>query len=50
MIRHAELAGNLDIAHEDPFDRMLIAHAIIEDLALVSNEARFAGFGVARIS
>ena len=48
-LAHAELAGNLDIPHRDPFDRMLIAQARIEDAYLVSNDARFDGFGVKRL-
>ena len=30
------LAGNLDIPHRDPFDRMLFAQALRRDLGLVS--------------
>src|SRR4051812_2457160 len=39
--RSAELAGRLPGPHCDPFDRLLVAQAIIADLALVSNEAGF---------
>lgn len=46
---HAALAGTLDFAHKDPFDRLLIAQARIERLPLVSNETPFDGFGVERI-
>jgi PIN domain nuclease of toxin-antitoxin system len=46
---HAELAGSLDHHHRDPFDRMLIAQAISEDLTLVSNETLFDQFGVTRL-
>ena len=45
---HAELAGQLKIAHRDPFDRMLIAQAQTEDMWLVSNEAAFDTTGVRR--
>ena len=38
---HALLAGGLAIAHRDPFDRMLMAQAVLDDLVLVSNEALF---------
>jgi PIN domain nuclease of toxin-antitoxin system len=48
-IRHASLAGGLQIAHKDPFDRLLIAQSIVEDLILVSNETMFEGFGVSRL-
>ena len=48
-IRHAAFAGNLRIAHRDPFDRLLIAQAILEGAVLVSNERLFDAFGVARL-
>jgi PIN domain nuclease of toxin-antitoxin system len=48
-VRHARLAGELNIAHKDPFDRLLIAQAQAEDMVLVSNEALFDGFAVKRI-
>ena len=46
---HAALAGDLDIPHKDPFDRLLIAQARIERVPLVSNERLFDGFGVERV-
>lgn len=46
---HAIRAGLLPGAHRDPFDRMLIAQALAEQLTLVSNERPFDGFGVRRI-
>ncbi|SFF76035.1 PIN domain nuclease, a component of toxin-antitoxin system (PIN domain) [Novosphingobium sp. CF614] len=48
MVHHARLAGEMNIAHKDPFDRMLIAQAQAEDMILVSNEALFDGFAVKR--
>jgi len=36
-------------AHRDPFDRLLIAQAKLEGLALVSNEALFEEFGLTRL-
>ncbi len=47
-LAHAELAGQIQIAHRDPFDRMLIAQAQTEDLWLVSNEEVFDAAGVRR--
>ena len=46
---HAALAGALDIPHKDPFDRLLIAQARIEQVPIVSNEKLFDAFGVERI-
>lgn len=48
-IRHARLAGAMNISHKDPFDRFLISQAQVEDLVLVSNEALFDGFAVQRL-
>lgn len=45
----AHKAGLLPGPHRDPFDRMLIAQALIENLALVSNEEIFDQYGVKRI-
>ncbi len=47
-IRHGQMAGALPGAHGDPFDRMLMAQALLENLLLVSNETVFDGFGVHR--
>lgn len=48
-VHHARLAGDMNIAHKDPFDRLLIAQAQVEDMVLVSNEAQFDGFAVKRL-
>ena len=48
-VHHARLAGEMNIAHKDPFDRLLIAQAQVEDMMLVSNEALFDGFAVKRL-
>jgi PIN domain nuclease of toxin-antitoxin system len=48
-VRHGQLAGALPGHHRDPFDRMLIAQAISEDLVLVSNERAFEAYGVRRL-
>ena len=48
-IVHALRAGNLPGPHRDPFDRILIAQAQDEDLALVSNERVFDAYGVRRV-
>lgn len=46
---HGQMAGALDGHHKDPFDRMLIAQALCEDLTLVSNETRFDAYGITRL-
>lgn len=47
--RHADLAGRLPLHHRDPFDRMLIAQSLLEDLPILSNEDVFDSFGVRRL-
>lgn len=47
-LEHALRAGRLTPDHKDPFDRMLAAQAIHEDLALISNDERLDIFGVRR--
>ena len=48
-IQHAQRAGRLPGDHRDPFDRMLIAQAQLEDVPIVSNETVFDGYGVTRV-
>jgi len=48
-VRHARLAGEMKIAHKDPFDRLLVAQAQVEDMMLVSNEVLFDSFAVQRL-
>ncbi len=48
-VRHAQRAGNLVGHHQDPFDRMLMAQAMLDDLTLVSNERAFDSYGVRRL-
>lgn len=35
---HALKAGSLDHKHRDPFDRMLVAQAVIDELVLVTSD------------
>lgn len=45
-IEHATVAGALPRHHDDPFDRMLVAQAQIEDLTLVTRDRAFARYNV----
>ena len=47
-ILHAQHAGRLPGDRRDPFDRMLIAQAQLEDLPIVSDDNVFDGYGVTR--
>lgn len=44
-VAHARRAGLLEGAHRDPFDRMLAAQSLIEDLPIVSRDPALAAFG-----
>ncbi len=48
-IDHAQRAGALPGPHRDPFDRMLIAQSLAENIPIVSNDRAFDGYGVRRI-
>jgi PIN domain nuclease of toxin-antitoxin system len=41
-----EAAAELPPHHADPFDRVLIAHALEDDLSVVTRDAAFAAYGV----
>lgn len=45
-VRHACLAGDMNIAHKDPFDRLLIAQAITEQTPLISADSKFPAYPV----
>ena len=38
--------GGVPGAHKDPFDRMLAAQALVENMPLVTKDLEFSGFGV----
>ena len=38
---HAQLAGSLPRHHDDPFDRMLIAQAMVEKLTIITHDKGF---------
>jgi len=47
---HARVAGELPAHHKDPFDRMIVAQALVEELTLVTSDAIFAKYGVAMLA
>ena len=44
--RHADLLRTLPWHHRDPFDRMLIVQAVVEQLTVLTSDPRFAAYGV----
>ncbi len=45
-IGHAVLAGELPLHHTDPFDRMLVAQAVLEDHTLVTADSEIPQYEV----
>ena len=49
IVEDAARAGALPGPHRDPFDRLLIAQALLGNLVLVSNKTLFDQYGVRRL-
>lgn len=47
--RHAATTGSLQAHHKDPFDRMLVAQAQLEQLTIVTRDTAFEPYGVATL-
>ena len=48
-VKHAQLAGNWDIDHRDPFDRMLAAQAKLERMVLATMDTAMELFSIKRM-
>lgn len=48
-LEHGRRAGELADEHGDPFDRILAAQAIVEDMAIVSNDEKLSALGAKRL-
>jgi len=46
---HGRLAGDLPPHHGDPFDLVLVAQALLENLVLVTSDRRLAEYGCATL-
>ncbi|MCE2693462.1 MAG: type II toxin-antitoxin system VapC family toxin [Verrucomicrobiaceae bacterium] len=46
LVPHLHEHRRLPFHHNDPFDRLVIAQALVEDLTLVSCDAEFAAYGM----
>lgn len=42
---HAAEVSNLPRVHKDPFDRLLVAQALVEELILLTDDATLGGYG-----
>ena len=48
-VEYADVQADLPSHHGDPFDRLLVAQAIVEDVAIISNDTTFDSYGVQRL-
>jgi PIN domain nuclease of toxin-antitoxin system len=48
-VRHALHAGALPTLHRDPFDRMLVAQALVEDVPVLSADGQLDAYGIRRL-
>jgi PIN domain nuclease of toxin-antitoxin system len=48
-VEYADAQAGLMNHHRDPFDRLLIAQATVEQISIVSSDAAFDAYGVSRI-
>ncbi len=47
--RHVDALSELPAIHDDPFDRMLVAQALVEDLELVTGDERMRRYPIRTI-
>ena len=45
-LRHTDALAKLPFHHRDPFDRMLLAQALVDDLTIVTRDAAFGAYAV----
>ena len=48
-LSHALRVTNLPLHHRDPFDRMIVAQSLVENLPVLSNDRVFDAYGIERI-
>jgi len=48
-VAYAERQSTLPLHHKDPFDRLMIAQALVEGIPIVSADAAFDPYGVTRV-
>lgn len=47
--QHVAQVHSLPYHHKDPFDRLIIAQALVEDMPVVSSDGAFDAYGLTRI-
>ena len=48
-VEYADAQASLPKHHSDPFDRLIVAQAIVEKVSIVSADARMDAYGITRI-
>jgi PIN domain nuclease of toxin-antitoxin system len=48
-VEHAVMTASLSLHHRDPFDRILAAQALLDELPLISVDSIFDRYGVERL-
>jgi len=48
-VEHLVQVSSLPLYHRDPFDRLLIAQALVEQIAIVSIDDKFDAYGIKRV-
>jgi PIN domain nuclease of toxin-antitoxin system len=43
---HCVAVSNLPFHHRDPFDRLLVAQALVEELAVITADPLFSPYGI----
>lgn len=47
-VEHTAVVAGLPYHHRDPFDRLIIAQALADDLAIIGNDVIFDRYGITR--
>ncbi len=47
--KHTAALTTLPFHHKDPFDRLLVAQALVESIPIVSNDAALDAYGITRL-
>ncbi len=48
-VEHADIQAGLPLHHRDPFDRLLVAQALVENMPVVSSDAQLDSYGINRL-
>ena len=49
LLKHTALLTTMDLHHKDPFDRLLVAQAMSENIPIVSADSQLDAYGVQRV-